>query len=425
VALITGDGPAAVAIARLSGPSSFDIGRAIFSPWPSLVRPKYALVGRYTFGDSGIALPFSEGASFTGEEVLELSVHGGRASTRALLDACIKEGARLALPGEFSLRAFMNGVIDLSQAEAIVEVVEAQTSRQLTLANKNLEGRLRKEIVESIDLLVGELAKLEASVDFSEEIGEFDFQSSHTQTLNVATQLSELFRRGRIAHLSRTGVRVALAGRPNAGKSSLLNAILGVDRAIVSEIAGTTRDTIEESVDWDGLKVILIDTAGLRQTEEKIETMGIERSFQATSTADEILYLFDSAVGWTPEDDAAVAQIGREVTLVANKSDLEICSPGIPISCLTREGLDNLFATLSAKFSGEVDFIPVNDRQAAHLELALETLNSAVAALATFQPPDLISVLLNGAIDSLGRVVGVTVSEDMLKEIFSRFCIGK
>jgi tRNA modification GTPase len=425
VASITGAGPAAVAVLRLSGPLSFEIASSIFAPWPKPVRPRYALVGSYAFGEKGIALPFAEAASFTGQEVVELSIHGGTASIRELLNACIAAGARQALPGEFTLRAFLNGTIDLSQAEAIADIVEAQTARQLRLANLNLEGALRRQVEAILESLTEQLARIEATIDFSEEIGDYDFALAEQEFDRLTSRLKQLNDQGRLAHLSRQGLRVAIVGRPNAGKSSLLNAILGVDRAIVTEIPGTTRDTIEESVDWDGLKVVLVDTAGIRAPGEQIEQLGISRTLSAASAADEIFYVFDSRAGWTDEDEIAMELIGRPVTVIGNKADL--CEPerGVSVSALNGHGLETLRSALTQKYADGGEYPPINERQSAHLRLALEALEGVARAVTMHQPIDLVGVLVREAMDHLGRVVGQTASDDMLTEIFSRFCIGK
>jgi tRNA modification GTPase len=425
VASITGNGPTAVAVVRVSGPKAFEVAKTVFSPWPQAVKPRYALVGSYEFGEQGIALPFVAGSSFTGQETVELSIHGGNASIRALLDACVLAGARAAMPGEFSLRAFLNGTIDLSQAEAIADMVEAQTSRQLRLAGLNLHGALKKRVEALIEELSAELAKIEATIDFSEEIGDYDFEAAARNFGRLAHQINDIEEQGRLAHRSRSGLRFAIMGRPNAGKSSLLNAMLGTDRAIVTPVPGTTRDTIEESVDWEGLQVVLIDTAGIRESEEQIESLGVARSLQQAMAADEVLYLFDSTIGWSAEDAAVLEQIGRPVTLVGNKADLQKPDRGISVSAKTGQGLELLRRTIASKYLLVADFPPTNDRQSSSIQLARTSVTGAQNAVAAYMPIDVLGVLVKDAIDHLGRVIGRTASDDMLSEIFSRFCIGK
>lgn len=424
VACITGSPPAAVAWVRLSGPDAFRIASQVFEPWPPEPEPRKALIGRFAHGDKGLALPFPEGHSYTGEESVELSVHGGRASVRALLEACQLKGARAAGPGEFTLRAFMNGRIDLVQAEAIAETVEAETDRQLREANRNREGGLSGHVRQLRGRVLDVLAQLEASVDFYEEIGEPDPDEIEASIRLLVADLELLLDRGRNSHLARRGLRVAILGRPNAGKSSLLNALLGIDRAIVTDVPGTTRDTVEEATEFEGIRVVLTDTAGLRATDDPVESIGVQRSRQAAHEADLILYVYDAAAGWTPEDEEA-SRTNRPTLVAGNKCDLEAPEHGLAVSCKTGEGLRDLISRIVAGLASAPDAPAVNERQAVALQQALESLRACADSAAAQHPPDLLSVLLGETVAYLGRVTGETASPDMLDEIFSRFCIGK
>ena len=422
---ISGLPPAAISVVRVSGPDAWEIAGKLFHPWPRHPEPRYALYGKFSHGDDGITLPFAAGHSFTGEETVEFSIHGSRASLTSLLAACEQAGARPAQPGEFSLRAFLNGRIDLTQAEAIRDTVEAETDRQLRSANRNREGKLRSEVGNLRDRITRVLAALEASVDFSEEIGEFDRQAAIDQLSPIALRIQELAGQAQSGRLLREGLRIAIVGPPNAGKSSLLNAILGTERAIVSEHAGTTRDYVEERASFLGYPVVLVDTAGLRNAVDPVEAIGVQRSRAAAANADLVWFVFDATVGITPEMALELESFDRPVKLLANKSDLGESNVGFPISATTRLGIDRLIADTAEAFQISDDAAVVNARQALLLQETFTPLSDALEHLAGDTPSDLLSVLLCESIDRLGQITGETVSTDMLDRIFRDFCIGK
>ena len=432
VALCTGEPPTAVAMVRLCGPDAYRIARTIFSPFDP--EPRRAAYGRFIFGDDGLALPFPSDASYTGDETVEFSLHGGRASVDALLDACLSAGARPARPGEFSLRAFANGRLDLTQAEAVIETVEAQTAVELRAAHRNREGGLRREVEAIRNEVRSLLAEVEARIDFSEELGDLDGGAVAEAALKLAARIAHLLDRGRAAHLARRGRRIALIGRPNAGKSSFLNALIGRDRAIVTDIPGTTRDTLEETVTLGSARLILVDTAGLRETDDPVEHQGVLRTADAMRRADEVWLLFDAAQGWGNEEETFVrtlaVQMDRRPDLVlATKSDLvengmrflplDSTLPVLSVSSLTREG----FGTLAERYPEPPHGPPVNDRQAAALLPAAKALFEASEVADA--PPDLLAVLLRETDRHLGTVLGDAAPADLLNELFSRFCIGK
>ncbi len=424
VALITGSPPCPVAWLRLSGPDAYAITKAVFDPWSDSPEPRKAIYGKYAHGDDGLALPFPEDHSYTGEETVELSIHGSPASVNALLDSCIKAGARKALPGEFTQRAFMNGRLDLSQAEAVAETIQAQTTRELKESTRNREGQLAQQVKQIREQVIDLLAQVEARIDFSEEIGDLDHPEIAKAAKDLSKKLASLREGGRKSHLARKGLRVAIVGQPNAGKSSLLNRLLGFGRAIVTDTPGTTRDTLEETLEIDGIRVVLTDTAGLRETESEAEQEGVSRALQAAGQADLILYVYDATVGWTPTDEN-LSQTQTPQIILANKSDLIAPEHGLPISAKTGHGIPELTQQLTQNLQSESNYPATNERQSALLELAEDTINVTVHAAETLAPADLIATLLTAAAAQLGQITGETANPEMLDEIFSRFCIGK
>ncbi len=345
VAPITGNQSAAVAWVRISGPEAWRIASVVFKAWPTEPVSHRAVFGAYIYGDSGLALPFETGHSYTGEQSVELSLHGSTVSVRNLVESCLANGARLAEPGEFTLRAFLNGRLDLTQAEAVRDTVDAKTDGQLRAANFNRKGVLRREVSALREGVLTLLARVEASVDFSEEIGDLDRDHmARRRSRAILEGLDRLLGTADAGMIVRNGYRIAIVGPPNAGKSSLLNALLGEDRSIVTAIAGTTRDYVEEVLEVAGIPVILIDTAGLRSTEDLVETIGIERTRSIASNADEVWYLYDAASGWTPEDDDDRPQaMDRPVIILANKTDLRAPRPSASLSqLLTRQRASTL-----------------------------------------------------------------------------------
>jgi tRNA modification GTPase len=424
VAPITAVG-GAVAVLRVSGPRAWVVGSCVFEPWPSPVVARHATYGRFVTGDDGFVLPFAPGHSYTEEESVELSVHGSPAAVRALVDACLVAGARMAEPGEFTLRAFMNGRIDLTQAEGVRDTVNAATDAQLRQANLLREGALRDQVRAIRREVEGVLAAVEASTDFSEEVGELDRESALHRCDAVRAQLLRLLGEAGSARIIREGVTVAIVGLPNAGKSSLLNAVLGSDRAIVTELPGTTRDTVEEQVAIGGLLVRLIDTAGLRQTDDPIEGFGVERSRFALENSDVVWYVYDASVGWTPSDEEVWRTIERPAIGVANKSDLAVGDRGIEVSATKGSGIDALTsATLGVIGANEPGAL-VNARHAPLLQEALCAIDRVAVTLSSDTPTDLAAVDLQAAIRALGEVTGETTPPDVLERIFADFCIGK
>lgn len=423
VALITGPPPSGVAWVRLSGPCAFSIATAVFAPFPERPQTRNAIYGRYDSGDDGLAIPFAAGHSYTGEETVELSMHGSRASIDAVLEACRTEGARDADPGEFTLRAFLNGRLDLTQAEAVRDSCEALTEAQLRAAGRMRSGAFSIALGQLRQALTGLLASVEASVDFSEEIGDFDRASALMTLTNCQISVSALLNQAKVGRILREGFRVAIVGPPNAGKSSLMNALLGSERSIVTEVAGTTRDFVEERLDVDGMVLVLIDTAGLREAVDEVEAIGIQRSQAIAAEADEVWYVYDATIGFDPE---TVKSFPR-VRLLANKWDL-VETPShresLAISARTGFGIQELLVAVRAGLWLDAPVL-INTRHAALLRIVQENLTELEAALQSDAPDDLLSVVLNQALFHLGEITGESASPDMLERIFSDFCIGK
>lgn len=421
VAPITGSGASPVAIVRLSGPQAWEVAKSLSTGRAAVDRPRFAQYLTFSTGDEGYLILFEAGKSYTGEESAELSIHGSRASVNAMLEAAKALGARPAEPGEFTQRAFMNGRIDLTEAEGVRDTIEAETEAQLRLANVMRDGELHQVVRKLSDDLVGVLAAIEASVDFSEEIGEIDPVDLGGRIQAVINSLSDLLATAYTGRIMREGLRIAIVGPPNAGKSSLLNRLLGSERSIVTEIAGTTRDYVEERVDFDGYPVVLIDTAGLRETDDLVESIGVQKSRAIAADADLIWYVADSR----EVNERFTSEFERPVIRIANKIDLSK-PPGnwIGISCMTGEGLDSLIESAKAQFDNPLG-LAIQLRHQPELESAVDELQVAREVLDYQRPPDLAAVGLRSAIQALGRITGETADADMIARIFRDFCIGK
>lgn len=421
VAPITGAGGAPVAVMRLSGPQAWEIANLLSISKAKLDRPRFAQYLSFSTGDDGYLLLFEAGKSYTGEESAELSIHGSRASVSAMLEACKSFGARLAEPGEFTQRAFMNGRIDLTEAEGVRDTIEAETDAQLRLANQMRDGKLHLRLTSLVDEMVGALAAIEASVDFSEEIGEIDPTNLGLRIEGVMTGLQELLNTSYTGRIMRDGLRIAIVGPPNAGKSSLLNRLLGAERSIVTEIAGTTRDYVEERLDLDGYPVVLIDTAGLRDTEDVVESIGVQKSRAIAADADLIWYVVDTHKA----AEHLVPEFTRPVVRISNKIDLKpVSSDWVGISCVSGEGIEALIQSAKAQFDNPIG-IAIQTRHEPELKEAVDELTLAREVLIHNRPPDLAAVGIRSAIQAVGRITGETAEADMISRIFRDFCIGK
>lgn len=439
-AIATPPGDGGVAIIRISGSEALKVAGRIFARDVEKFKSHTAHFGRILDCngdpiDEVLLLPMRGPHSFTGEDVVEIHCHGGRLITQRVLNATLAAGAHPAGPGAFSERAFLNGKIDLTQAEAIQQLIAAKNEEALKAARHHLAGDLSEKITAFQRTLTEITAIIEAWVDYPEEGLEFattdeiiDQLSTISQSMNA---LSDTFHDGKIFT---EGLSLCLLGAPNVGKSSLMNALLGKDRAIVTHIAGTTRDLLEEPLRIGPLHYNLIDTAGIRNTEEIIEREGIARTRKSAMEADIILCVLDSSRPLTDEEEALLASLPSDKTLVVhNKSDLpqEEHNPldfphQIHLSALKKEGIDALKETITSAFAPSPAPITLtNERHHHALNEAISSVETVIVGLKSEISPELLVVDLRGALHALASILGTDVTEDILSAIFSKFCVGK
>ncbi len=450
VAPATAPGIGAVAIIRLSGPRAFEILRAIWHPARE-GNPRELVIGDVIDPATGVnldramAVVFPKPKSFTGEDVAELHCHGGSYLTRQIVAVAISHGARIAEPGEFTRRAFLNERIDLAEAEAVADLISARSESGLRQALAQLSGNLSKKVKELRKKIVNIRAHLEVEIDFSDE--DIAMPSRHAMTEEIehvigdVAVLHDSFSRGRVV---REGARAAIIGKPNVGKSSLLNLMLGTERAIVTAIPGTTRDVIEDVVQLGAHAITLLDTAGIRASPDEIERLGIERSRAALGDADLVIAVFDSSRP-LDDEDLAVARLcaGRAGVALLNKSDLPqisgaaelrevgIAMPILAISALAGDGLPALRDELAHAVDslgapdGASELAISRDRHRDALERALSSLRAARASVLARMPPEISAVDITAAAEALGAITGEVTGEEILDAIFREFCIGK
>lgn len=434
-AVATALGRAGVGVVRVSGRN---LGKFLLHICGKALPPRVAVLCDFKDGsdriiDQGLALFFPAPNSYTGEDVLELQGHGSPVVLQELLSRCLALGARLAEPGEFSKRAYLNGKMDLAQAEGVADLIDAATIQAARCAQRSINGEFSAEIMALGQRLVALRALTEAALDFPEEeidIGTRDDQAARLRSIEEA--LDRLIRASDQGSLLREGAVVVLAGQPNAGKSSLLNRVAGEEIAIVTDIPGTTRDAIRQSINLGGIPVHIIDTAGMRESSDPVEQAGIMRAWSAIERADLALLVIDATKGETAEDRAIVARLPRELRClrVFNKSDLAGRSTGregdaVVLSAKTGEGLEDLRVAITEAigWSGEVEGVFM--ARARHLE----AMRAAQAGLARagnhVRRQELFAEELREAHEALMSITGEVTSDDLLGEIFSRFCIGK
>ena len=445
VALATAPGRAGVAIVRVSGPGAWAIGAKI-AGLPAAPRSLAGTFRHVRFrarggevADDGVILFFAAPRSYTGEDVVELQCHGGGIPSRLLLEAAVAAGARPAEPGEFTKRAFLNGKIDLAQAEAVMDLVAARTDRAAAAARAQMDGRLSNDVNAAFDALLDVHASIEHLLDFDEDEIPATFCADAAESLRALEErLRRLVSNWHAGHLLREGALAVISGLPNAGKSSLLNALLGRDRAIVSAIPGTTRDSIEESFDVDGIPVRLVDTAGLRaEASDAIEAEGVARSEALIRDADLHLRVVDASVPLPADEARAIAALPPDRTIVVlNKADLArgienvpFSIPQVSLSAKTGENLGELtrrMAELLASDEAAASAPEISERHRREIERAREAVGAAREWLAQCGEGLVLAAqrLAEGA-EALGRVTGRVWSEELLDTVFGKFCVGK
>ncbi len=436
-----------IGIVRLSGNTSVRIAQTIFSPQGKFQWESHRIGYGYIKNpetdkviDEILLLPMLSPRSFTCEDVIEFHCHGGIIPVQQILELCLSEGARLANAGEFTLRAFFNGRIDLTQAESVAEIVGAKSAHASQVALAGLQGKLALPIKKMRFKLLDILAEVEARIDFEDDLPPLNQQQITTDVSQSLRQITQILATKDQGELLRSGIKVAIVGQPNVGKSSLLNAWSKSDRAIVTDLPGTTRDVVESQLVVEGIPIQVLDTAGIRETEDTVEKIGVERSLLAVSKADLILFTIDASLGWTTADEQIYQQIKElNLILVINKSDIgkltnvkyppeieQVVTTAVAIN----QGIDSLEKAIidsikSQKTIAQDLDIAINQRQAAALTRAKNALIEVEKTIQEQLPLDFWTIDLRMAIQGLGEITGEEVTESVLDRIFSRFCIGK
>ena len=441
-----------VGIVRVSGSEALAIAQQLFSParnpkWESH-RMVYGMVAD-TNGrpiDEALLVWMQAPRSFTREDVVEFHCHGGMIVVQRVLQACLQQGARLAEPGEFTLRAFLNGRIDLTQAESVSQLVGARSAQAAELALAGISGKLAQPIRQLRSSCLQVLAEVEAQIDFEEDLPPLDESALLRELKGIQAKIADLLATAERGELLRQGIKVAIVGQPNVGKSSLLNAWSGQDRAIVTELPGTTRDVVESQLVVNGIPIQVLDTAGIRETEGVVERLGIERSLRVAKSADLAILVISSTDGWTDADGKIYAAVGdRPVLLVVNKTDLadpnlsqlpaeiarlpridtQLQAPDSATASVRRlETAVTEIASDGSVTASNLD-IAVNQRQQAALLRARASIQQVIQTIADLLPLDFWTIDLREAIQALGEITGDEVTESVLDRIFSQFCIGK
>ena len=452
VAISTASGNGGIGIIRLSGKDTFKIIDRIFIPknkkkeikgynikYGNIVNPK----NNETI-DEVLVSYFVSPKSYTTEDMCEINSHGGMVVEKRILEICLENGAELAEPGEFTKRAFLNGRIDLSQAEGIIDLINSKSDIEAKESIGQLEGYLSKKIKEIKQKMLDIMVDIEVTIDYPEydveEVTNTKALKELTYIKEKLTSLEESFNKGKIL---KSGIKTVILGKPNAGKSSLLNAMLKEDRAIVSDIEGTTRDTIEEYINIEGVALKLIDTAGIRDTDNKIEKIGVEKSKKLADSADLIIAIIDNSRN-IDDDDKKILDIikDKNAIIVLNKVDINdkneynekevinLCKPIIKISAKEEKGLDNLYKEILKLFemhdiSSNNEVLITNERHKKQINKAKENIERAINSLKDNMPVDILSIHIKEALNDLGEITGENVSENIINEIFSKFCLGK
>ena len=448
VAISTAPGIGGIGIIRMSGEKSFEILNKIFvtndkpiagytMKYGKIVDEKNVII------DEVLVSYFVAPNSYTRENVCEINSHGGMVVMKKILELCLKNGAILAEPGEFTKRAFLNGRIDLSQAEAVIDIINSKTDKEAKASINQLEGNLSLEIKNIRKDLISMMADIEASIDYPE----YDVEEVTTNKVKEILikekdrliKLEKSFDNGKIL---KDGINTAIIGRPNAGKSSLLNIMLNEERAIVTSVEGTTRDTIEEYISINGIPLKIIDTAGIREANDEVEKIGVEKAKKIAKESDLIIGIFDISRKMNKEDYEILDILkNKNSIIVLNKIDLdennvdmekvkEINKPIVQISTKTREGIENLYKEIeniieTKEISSDNEIIVTNTRHKSLIIKAMDSVDKSLETIENKMPIDIIVVYVKDILENLGEITGETVTEDIIKEIFSKFCLGK
>jgi tRNA modification GTPase len=426
VALSTPPGRGGLGVVRISGKQARAVAEAIvpgieLAPWR--VHRGMLISG----ADHVLVTLFAAPHSYTAEDVVEISCHGSPVVLRFCLEQAVKAGARLAEPGEFTLRAYVNGRIDLPQAEAVRDLIDATTLYQAKIAAQQVEGSVSRRVNPLKLQLIELVALLEAGIDFAEDdISIPQNDELFRRLIPIATGVRKLAQSFQYGNLVREGLQLAIVGRPNVGKSSLFNRLLEQDRAIVTDTPGTTRDSISETAAIEGIPVKLVDTAGIRESTDEVESLGIGRSYQAMADADVTVVVIDGSVPLSEQDRRIMGRVSGRMILAANKSDLGSTALGIPVSALTGQGIDQLRQAIlpEAEAANDEGFI-TSVRHERLLQEALESLERATVAIESNIPHEMLLLDLYSALGPIDAITGATTADDILNQIFSTFCIGK
>lgn len=444
-AIATAYGEGGIGIIRISGEDSRDILRKIFTGKIESRRLSYGkIMDENEHIDEVLAVYMKGPKTYTGEDVVEINCHGSMVALRKTLALVLSKGARMAEPGEFTKRAFLNGRLDLSQAEAVIDVIKAKSDRSFDVAMSQLEGSLSKRIEKIRQALLDLLVEVTVNIDYpDEDIEIMTYDKARDCLCNIRNMIGELLATSGSGRMIREGIRIAIVGKPNVGKSSLMNCLLRESRAIVTEIPGTTRDTIEEAVSIRNLPVYLIDTAGIRDTDDTVEKIGIEKTKEAFNSADYIILVVDGSRPLTSEDEEIISYVrGRRALVLLNKRDLgaevtvDVISEKLPYcdiieTALSKgEGLKEIEDNIeSLVYGGQIsqgESLMVNNVR--HIDLlkhADSAAGDALSLLEIMEPLDIVEIDIRNAYDFLGEIVGDTVSDEIINEVFARFCLGK
>lgn len=451
-AISTAMSASGIGIVRMSGPESMDVisriyrskngGKNIKEVKSHTIHYGYIFDGEEVV-DEVLVMVMRAPRTYTGEDTVEIDCHGGVYAMKKVLETVLRNGAQIAEPGEFTKRAFLNGRLDLSQAEAVMDVIQAKSAVALKSSLQQLKGSVLRAIKEIRSSILYQIAFIESALDDPEHISLEGYPEKLRKIVNEEYEKVEtLLKSADDGRMIQEGIKTVILGKPNAGKSSLLNFLVGEDRAIVTDIAGTTRDTLEEYISLHGINLRIIDTAGIRETEDVVEKIGVGKAKKMAEDADLILYVVDSSLP-LDENDREIMELlgGRKSIVIYNKTDLESVvdikelkektgSPVIPVSVVEETGITELEETIKKMFfRGEISFDDevyiTNARHKTALEEALESLKMVRESIETGMSEDFFSIDLMSAYESLGKIVGESVGEDLVNEIFSRFCVGK